>query len=1174
MSQRFDTLKRETDFSHPSDTRHQYPELQRLTLPHILSFNSLFHIESSRETTDSSIGLLNHAIADLGHKVVFDGKTSTERPLGNKLSCIHPFKRVMCIVWIEDVIVTRPMVAERDVLSLNRFVYPTECRERASSYTGRLSIKVGYKVNDGPVQVETRACGSLPIMVRSRRCNLHDMGPKALVAHGEESEELGGYFVVNGNEKIIRLLIVTKRNHVLGVVRPSFQKRGSLYTPYGCIIRCVRPDQSSLTVGLHYLSNGVITFKFHWKKQEYLVPVMMVLKALMETSDREVFDLLLQGQTHNTFLLDRIELLFRNYKVYGVHTRDQCLRYLGDKFRVVMQLPEDWNDRTVGEALLRKVCLVHLQNEKDKFHLMVFMMRKLYALVAGECAPDNPDSPQFQEVLLAGHLLSPFIKEKLEDWMNGVRVEIGREIRRTPGSVSFDKQYVSKIFLKVPADVGQKVNYLLATGNLVSGSGLDLQQTSGYTIVAEKLNFLRYLAHFRCIHRGAFFAELKTTTVRKLLPEAWGFLCPVHTPDGAPCGLLNHLAHTCEVVTYVPDVSTLPKTIVDLGVVRVGNAGATEGETLLTIQLDGQVLGQCSASTAERVAKQLRWLKLHDKQNIPRDLEIGWVPPSTRGQYPGLYLFSGPARMTRPVEELSSGLTDYIGPFEQVYMNIACLDDEIIPGVSTHRELAPTNMLSVIANLTPFSDFNQSPRNMYQCQMGKQSMGTPAQALQHRTDNKLYRLQCGQTPIVRPKLYNDFGMDGFPNGMNAVVAVLSYTGYDMEDAMILNKSSHERGFGYGSIYKVEEIDLSEKRRRGEPISHFFGVGEDRKGLVASGKLDTDGFPKIGTRLQEEDPLYACYDQATNKTFVKLYKGPEIAYVDQVRLVSGDDYNLPCQQALIKLRIPRPPIIGDKFSSRHGQKGVCSQKWPAVDMPWTASGIQPDVIINPHAFPSRMTIGMFVESIAGKAGALHGVAQDATPFQFDEQHTAADFFGEQLTKAGYNFHGNEPMYSGITGEEFSADIFIGVVYYQRLRHMVSDKYQVRTTGPVHALTQQPVKGRKRAGGIRFGEMERDSLLAHGTSFLLQDRLMNCSDYSRARVCSKCGTIVGVVGKPLSSASSLHSHDGGPKMKWICMVCDQADPTQAQVREIAVPYVFRYLATELMAMNIKLHLKLDE
>jgi DNA-directed RNA polymerase I subunit RPA2 len=250
------------------------------------------------------------------------------------------------------------------------------------------------------------------------------------------------------------------------------------------------------------------------------------------------------------------------------------------------------------------------------------------------------------------------------------------------------------------------------------------------------------------------------------------------------------------------------------------------------------------------------------------------------------------------------------------------------------------------------------------------------------------------------------------------------------------------------------------------------------------------------------------------------------------------------------------------------------------MPFSESGMQPDVIINPHAFPSRMTIGMFVESLAGKVGALNGRSQDATPFRFSEENTAADYFGEQLVQAGFNFHGNEPMYSGILGTEFNADVYIGCVFYQRLRHMVNDKFQVRTTGPVHALTQQPIKGRKRFGGIRFGEMERDSMIAHGTSFLLKDRLMNCSDYTLSWICKDCGSVL----SPLSTVSGTGGA-GSVRCKSCALPADGLEK-QGEVWEdggglrwkggentavVALPHVFKYLAAELACMSIKLSCK---
>ncbi|KAG0233969.1 DNA-directed RNA polymerase I subunit rpa2 [Actinomortierella wolfii] len=1139
---KFNTLEREHAFRHPSDKAYQTPALQEAVAPHIEAFNSL-----TEHGLGSKTGLLDLALQDIGFKAVFDKKGGG---LGNKLT-----------FWVDELAFAKPTVSDRDRHSLTRQVYPTEARERLTTYRGKLQAKLAWRVNDGPVVVETRDLGLVPVMVRSNRCNLEGAFPKELVRRHEESEEFGGYFIVNGIEKLIRLLIVPRRNHVIALIRPSFTNRGPMYSHFGTAIRCARPDQTSQTNTVHYLNDGSSMLRFAWRKQEYLVPTMLILKALIDTSDKEIFDTLMMGDLDNTFLTDRVELMLRSFKQYNLYTREQCLAYLGEKFRVVMNFPEDYTNVEVGEGLLRKIVLVHLNNNRDKFNLLIFMIRKVYALVAGECAPDNPDSPQHQEVLLGGHLYGAIIKEKIEDWLNAIRMQINQDVRRNVNVDFMDNRYFTKTLQKVSGvqDIGKKMSYFLATGNLVSNTGLDLQQATGYTIVAEKLNFYRYLAHFRCIHRGSFFAELKTTTVRKLLPEAWGFLCPVHTPDGSPCGLLNHLSHTCKIVTAPADVSRLPALLASLGVSQT--IAPASGKETIVVQLDGRIVGYCTSAQAKKVADALRLYKVTRAHNgaVPLDLELGYVPISRGGQYPGLYIFSQPARMMRPVRYLANGKTDMVGSFEQVYMEIACMDDEVRPGESTHQELAPTSMLSILANLTPFSDFNQSPRNMYQCQMGKQAMGTPSTSIRYRTDNKMYRLQTGQTPIVRPALHNTYGMDGFPNGMNAVVAVISYTGYDMEDAMILNKSAHERGFGYGTIYKSEIVDLEDLRVRGEPILHHFGLGVDAPRAWRE-KLDKDGLPCIGVTLREGDPLCAYIDDTTGKTSIKKYKGMEEGIVDDVRLLGTDNGEGELQKIHIKLRITRSPIIGDKFSSRHGQKGVCSQKWPAVDMPFSESGIQPDIIINPHAFPSRMTIGMFVESLAGKSGALHGIAQDATPFTFNETFTAADYFGEQLKAAGYNYHGNEPMYSGITGEEFKVDIYIGVVYYQRLRHMVSDKYQVRTTGPVHNLTMQPVKGRKRAGGIRFGEMERDSLLAHGVSFLLQDRLMNCSDYSLCHVCTRCGSITSPISKhAANSMSNVREME--------CRSC----ATTSGIDMIPLPYVFRYLATELMSMGIKVSLK---
>ncbi|OWB55299.1 hypothetical protein B5S28_g1170 [[Candida] boidinii] len=1159
----FRTLEREQRFKNPPKDKSAFPLLADAVRPHVGSFNAL--------TEGPDGGLLNLAVKDIGAKTIFDSKDTSDH-LGNKLS-----------IRIESIQIAKPSVPSNDKLSVNRNTYPAECRERLTSYRGKLLLKVTWSVNDGEEISEIRDAGSIPIMVQSNRCHLESMSPDQLVRHREESDELGGYFIVNGIEKLIRMLIVQRRNHPMAIIRPSFVNRGASYSHFGVQMRCVRPDQTSQTNVLHYLNDGNVTFRFSWRKNEFLVPVVMILKALIETNDREIFDGIVGADTGNSFLTDRLELLLRTYKNYNLYSQQETLAYLGDKFRIVFGATPDVSDVDVGREVIKRIVLVHLPNNQDKFSMLLFMIRKLYSLVAGECSPDNPDATQHQEILLGGFLYGMILKEKAEEYLQNIRAQIQSDLNRGI-SVNFnERKYMSRVFMRINENIGQKLQYFLSTGNLVSQSGLDLQQVSGYTVVAEKINFHRFISHFRMVHRGSFFAQLKTTTVRKLLPESWGFLCPVHTPDGSPCGLLNHLAHKCQITTSASDVSMIPNLLYKVGVSPTYSALSVAGPSVCCVQLDGRIIGWCTHEQGRIVADTLRFWKVEGEKGIPLDLEIGYVPASANGQYPGLYLFAGHSRMVRPVKYLPLDKEDILGPFEQVYMNVAVVPEEIENNVHSHVEFAPTNILSILANLTPFSDFNQSPRNMYQCQMGKQTMGTPGVALVHRSDNKLYRLQSGQTPIVKANLYDEYGMDNFPNGTNAVVAVISYTGYDMDDAMIINKSADERGFGYGTIYKVEKVDLSLSRRRGDPITQHFGFGNDSFPETWTEKLDVDGLPLVGVHVEEGDPIVAYYDETLGRTKVKTYHSSEPAYIEEVKLVGDDNGTTEFQSLVIKYRITRTPLIGDKFSSRHGQKGVCSRKWPQIDMPFSESGIQPDVIINPHAFPSRMTIGMFVESLAGKAGALHGIAQDSTPWKFNEDDTPADFFGEQLKSAGYNYHGNEPMYSGATGEELRADIYIGVVYYQRLRHMVNDKFQVRSTGPVNSLTMQPVKGRKRSGGIRVGEMERDALIGHGTAFLLQDRLLNCSDYTQTSVCRSCGSLLSTQNSVprIGSMSTVRCRRCSKKLEAGVnrSSIDELDIWEdgqgnkfaggSDTTTVAIPFVLKYLDSELAAMGIRMH-----
>uniref|UniRef100_A0A8C7BKV1 DNA-directed RNA polymerase subunit beta n=1 Tax=Neovison vison TaxID=452646 RepID=A0A8C7BKV1_NEOVI len=1078
------SLKHLTDPSYGIPREQQKPALQELTRAHVESFNY-----AVREG-------LSHAV-----------------------QAIPPFefafKDERISLTIVDAVISPPMVPKGNICKeLN--IYPAECRGRRSTYRGKLTADISWAVNGISRGIIKQFLGYVPIMVKSKLCNLHDLPPKALIEHHEEAEEMGGYFIINGIEKVIRMLIMPRRNFPIAMIRPKWKTRGPGYTQYGVSMHCVREEHSAVNMNLHYLENGTVMLNFIYRKELFFLPLGFALKALVSFSDYQIFQELMKGKEEDSFFRNSVSQMLRIVMEEGCSTQKQVLNYLGERFRVKLSLPDWCPNEQAAEFLFNQCICIHLKSNTEKFYMLCLMTRKLFALAKGECMEDSPDSLVNQEVLTPGQLFLMFLKEKMESWLVSIKIALDKRAQKT--NVSINTENLMKIF-NLGTDLTKPFEYLLATGNLRSKTGLGFLQDSGLCVVADKLNFVRYLSHFRCVHRGADFAKMRTTTVRRLLPESWGFLCPVHTPDGEPCGLMNHLTAVCEVVTQFAYTASVPALLCSLGVTPVDGTPHRPYSECYPVLLDGVMLGWVDKELAPSIADSLR----HYKVILPLG-ELFYVLIFIVS----LFLI------------VLCALNFLVLPPFQIFMNIAIFEDEVLAGVTTHQELFPHSLLSVIANFIPFSDHNQSPRNMYQCQMGKQTMGFPLLTYQARSDNKLYRLQTPQSPLVRPYMYDYYDMDNYPIGTNAIVAVISYTGYDMEDAMIVNKASWERGFAHGSVYKSEFIDLSEKIKQGDD-SLVFGVKPGDPRILQ--KLDDDGLPFIGAQLQYGDPYY------------------ENCIVDNIKVCSNDTGNGKFKCICITMRVPRNPTIGDKFASRHGQKGILSRLWPVEDMPFTESGMVPDILFNPHGFPSRMTIGMLIESMAGKSAALHGLCHDATPFTFSEENSALEYFGELLKAGGYNFYGTERLYSGISGLELEADIFIGVVYYQRLRHMVSDKFQVRTTGARDKVTNQPIGGRNVQGGIRFGEMERDALLAHGTSFLLHDRLFNCSDRSVAHVCIKCGSLLSpLLEKPPPSWSATRNR------KYNCTLCDRSDT----IDTVSVPYVFRYFVAELAAMNIKVKL----
>ena len=509
-----------------------------------------------------------------------------------------------------------------------------------------------------------------------------------------------------------------------------------------------------------------------------------------------------------------------------------------------------------------------------------------------------------------------------------------------------------------------------------------------------------------------------------------------------------------------------------------------------------------------------------------------------------------------------------------------------------------TDIVSLTSNTIPFFEHNCSPRNLFQCGLSKQSCGTQLQSAHWRKEAKLFRTITPQRYLVRTTTMDEYGLDDFSLGVNAVVAVLAYTGYDMDDAVIVNRSAIDRGLLHAVITVAKVVDLKATIAcgPGEAIV-FHNIDAANSNERFNAELNEDGLPPRRSpygltsfnrdhthpSLVDASAVY-CYahrkttvDPATRRnvyTYTKHHvkrwrdfdKG-ENAWVHNVVPLEYDGPDV--SKALIVFRIPRSPLVGDKFSSRHGQKGTLPLHIRSHDLPFTRRGMVPDVIINPHAFPSRMTVGMILEMVAGKLSAVQGRFFDNSPWTVvDEDPVSAERIGDALAVAGFSRYGREALYCGNTGEHMEADVFFGVCGYQRLRHQVSDKWQsrARTDATHRAVTKtgQPVKGRKRHGGVRVGEMERDGLLSHGIAEVVQDRLLHVSDKTKAFVCTRCGSMCGIYEKHTSRFQTVKE----------CGFCGgEGRSVNEHVKLIDIPQVLRLWATELTGVGVRVAFKID-
>jgi len=669
---------------------------------------------------------------------------------------------------------------------------------------------------------------------------------------------------------------------------------------------------------------------------------------------------------------------------------------------------------------------------------------------------------------------------------------------------------------------------------------------------------------------------------RDLHATHWGRLCPNETPEGANCGLVKNLALSAAISVGL-DSEKVKQSLYRRGVIPSAEASDTIRLSGAKVFVDG-----CPIGYHDSPLEFVRELKEdRRKGEMSSDINVAHFS-KVYGTNDEIYVNCDEGRVRRALvvadkgtprlqddhtEKLRSkewswedlikqGIVEYLDAEEEENALVALNLDEATPD-NTHLEITPYSMLGTCASLIPYAEHNQSPRNSYESAMSKQALGVYAVNFPLRVDSRSHILHYAQNPIVQTKPMGVIGYNLRPSGQNCVVAVLSFEGYNMEDALIFNKASIERGLARSTFYRIYEAECRQ----------YLGGLRDRLVIPEPGIrgyrgeqyyrfLEEDGVVSIEAEVLGGDVLIG---RISPPRFLEEYKEFEIkgptmrdSSVDTRPSEDGtvdasfiSETNEGSKLIKVRVRDERIPELGDKFASRHGQKGVIGMIMPQEDMPFTVDGMVPDMIINPHAFPSRMTIGQFLESIAGKVAAARGDPMDGTPFI----NKKGDELKRMLIDLGFSYSGREVLYNGVTGEKYAADVFMGVIYYQKLHHMVSDKIHARARGQVQMLTRQPTEGRARGGGLRFGEMERDCLIGHGAAMLLRDRLLEESDKYILHICENCGYI---------------AYYDIRQRKYVCQICED----KARVSPVLVSYAFKLLLQELMSLCISPRLSLKE
>lgn len=1084
-----------------------------------------------------------------------------------------------------------------------KVMLPQEAKLRNFTYASNMTVDVNiqYVVRntenmDTPKIIEKTlpkiTIGKLPIMLKSSVCVLTQNKHINHQYTGECSMDCGGYFIIKGSEKTVLGQERAAENRIY-----CFDGKNTTKWNWFAEIKsvpdfkCISPKQIEMMIASknNGFGHGIFVTIPRIKQP---IELYVLFRALGVISDKDITKYIMLDLVDKKQLdvLTRLQASIIDANKYM--TQEDALRHITASVAYTpLNMDKETGIRKKREFTLEVLdndLFPHCQSLPQKLYLVGYMANKLIQTSLGWISPDDRDSYLNKRIDLTGTSLNNLFRNYLNKLVKEMQKQVVREINT--GSWRSTEDYeniinmtnIYKIMKSTTIENG--INRALATGDF------SIKQSNSSKVgVAQVLNRLTYvssLSHLRRINTpleksGELIAP------RKLHNTTWGFCCPAETPEGQSIGIVKNISYMSHITIptnssslydYVlPHILKLEDTSPELlyGKVKVFVNGAWLGITNSPLEL--------YTDMKEKKYKGIVNIYTSITFNF-KSLEIRICNDGGRLTRPVLRVKDNKALMTKEIIDkltkkeigwndlltnckLPESVIEYIDPDEQNFAMIAMkskngyLQDVNQKFNYTHCEIHPSTIFGVLASCIPYPEHNQAPRNTYQTAMAKQAMGVYVTNYDQRMDKTAYVLNYPSRPLVDTRLMNFIKLNKIPSGTQIHVAIMTHTGYNQEDSVLINKGSIDRGLFIATIYHTEKDE--DKNIIRDEIIRCKPDPTKTKGIKFGNydKLNPQGFipenelvenrdviiaKTIPIKENRNDPTKTIKYEDQSKTF----RTTEETYIDKNYTGrNGDGYNF----AKVRVRILRKPVFGDKFSSRHGQKGTCGNIIPECDMPFTKDGLRPDIIINPHAIPSRMTIGQLKETLLGKVLLEVGMFGDGTSFGNLDVKTIT----EQLLKLGYESYGNELLYNGLTGEQLETNIFIGPVFYQRLKHMVNDKQHSRSIGPMVNLTRQPAEGRSRDGGFRIGEMERDVMIAHGASRFCRERLYDVSDKYSVHVCKKCGMIAS-----FNDGNKNRMYANADFTIHLCKTCDN----KTEFARVEIPYACKLLFQELQTINV--------